>query len=313
MRGLELSKRLYEAISDELFAGDLAYLRERAAIGLVGEGSECFGFDDEASRDHDWGPSLCIWLDDDDYREAGGALQARYEALTAQPFEGFAPRPACPPGVPRRVGVRGIGEFYESLAHTRTVPETIAEWRALPETGLAAATNGEVFADPLGRFSQVREALLGYYPEDIRLRKIASGCMHAAQAGQYNFPRQAMRGEELAAFGALARFCDAAMQVCYALVRRYLIFYKWAPRGLRTLGEFGASAAEGLEACVSEYRAGNLRGCQERIEGVCVAIVGRLNAEGLSDTDDAFLIAQGIEVNARIEDAAYRATDLMSV
>ena len=32
---------------------DFSDVLEKACIGLVGEGSECFGFDDEISRDHD--------------------------------------------------------------------------------------------------------------------------------------------------------------------------------------------------------------------------------------------------------------------
>ena len=62
MKGLELAKRLYEERARKLFENELPDLIPQMAVGLVGEGSECFGFDDEISRDHDWGPAFCIWL-----------------------------------------------------------------------------------------------------------------------------------------------------------------------------------------------------------------------------------------------------------
>jgi hypothetical protein len=56
-----------------------AFYRDRIAAGLVREGSECFGFDDELSRDHDRGPGFCLWLTADDYIEVGTELQRSYE------------------------------------------------------------------------------------------------------------------------------------------------------------------------------------------------------------------------------------------
>ena len=313
MNGLDLSERFYRASADELFEG-MADIRARHAAGLVGEGSECFGFDDALSRDHDWGPAFCIWLDADDFDAVGGLLQDRYDRIAARGFNGIAARidRARSTGV-QRIGILRIDAFYAQLLRSGSLPSTLDEWRTLPESGLACAVNGRVFEDGLGRFTEMRSQLEAYYPEDIRLRKIANGCMHAAQAGQYNFIRQSQRGEDVAALQALAEFADAAMQIAYALAHRYRPFYKWAHRGLKDLGAFGSEVANRLDALLDAYRTGSWRTAASEIESLCVRIAEELRSQGLSKNADAFLIPHGIEVNAHISDDAYRRSDLMSV
>ena len=62
MTGLELAKAYYETYGKRMLAEEFPRYVDRIAVGLAGEGSECFGFDDAISRDHDFGPSFCMWL-----------------------------------------------------------------------------------------------------------------------------------------------------------------------------------------------------------------------------------------------------------
>ena len=67
IKGLELSKKYFEKVYLPIIKSEFPEILEKMAAGLAGEGSECFGFDDEISKDHDFGPSCCIWLDNNDF------------------------------------------------------------------------------------------------------------------------------------------------------------------------------------------------------------------------------------------------------
>ena len=67
MKGLELSKKYYEEYGRAMILETAPQLADRFAAGLAGDGSQCFGFDDEISRDHDFAPGFCIWLADEDF------------------------------------------------------------------------------------------------------------------------------------------------------------------------------------------------------------------------------------------------------
>ena len=54
MKGLELSREYYEKFGKPMLTENFPELLDKIAVGLCGSGSECFGFDDELSRDHDF-------------------------------------------------------------------------------------------------------------------------------------------------------------------------------------------------------------------------------------------------------------------
>jgi len=54
MKGMELAKAYFEEYGIQMIEGQFGEYKGKIAAGLVGEGSECLGFDDEFSQDHDF-------------------------------------------------------------------------------------------------------------------------------------------------------------------------------------------------------------------------------------------------------------------
>ena len=119
-------------------------------------------------------------------------------------------------GANRRDGVFRIGDFFESITGYHTAPAQTAphEWLMLQESTLAAATNGEVFADPTGLFSKTRQGFKNM-PDDVRLALISKRLGMIAQAGQYNLPRSLKRGDGAAAWLSIHEFVQATASLVF--------------------------------------------------------------------------------------------------
>ena len=89
-----------------------------------------------------------------------------------------------------------------------------------------------IIEDGLGEFSAIRETLRKYYPEDVRIKKIAARAAKMAQSGQYNYGRCMRRGDTVAAMLALDEFVRQAISMVYLLNRTYMPYYKWMFRGM---------------------------------------------------------------------------------
>ncbi len=125
VKGLELAEHYYTVYGAGMIQEKFSRYKDRIAAGLVGDGSECYGFDDEISQDHDWGPCFCLWLNKKDYDEIGPALQQEYERLPEQ-FDGFKRLTSQWGG--GRVGVFEIGAFYSKFLGRPDTPQTLEQW-----------------------------------------------------------------------------------------------------------------------------------------------------------------------------------------
>jgi hypothetical protein len=301
MKGLELAGAYYRDVGLPMLRERFAGCENRLAVGLVGPGSECFGFDDELSRDHDWGPAFCLWLTDDEHERIGADLQRAYAELPAT-FMGFGPRRASP-GEEWRVGASRTTAFFRRFTGLDRPPATLAEWLRIPESSLATCTNGKVFSDPLGEFTRWRQALLDYYPEDVRLKKIAGLCITVAQTGQYNFARSLRRAERFSAAYSVVKFCADAIALVFALNRRYAPFYKWLHRAVRDLPVLGREVHGRIDALLNEVEPERK---EEIMEAVSLLLADELRRQGLSDSPSDFLLDHAPRVQARISDAKLR-------
>jgi hypothetical protein len=282
--------------------------QEKIAAGLVGDGSECFGFDDEISRDHDWGAAVCLWLTKEDYETIGSLLQNEIDKLPRE-FAGIKAREESFWGT-GRTGVFETGEFYKRFIGFNRAPGDLREWQAIPEENLAVATNGKVFVDPVGVFTAFREKLKAFYPEDVRLKKIASRCMTMAQSGQYNYMRCIQRGEYVAARLAEAHFINDTVSMVFLLNRQYKPFYKWMHRALKQLpilGDTMYGLFSDLTAGYGEVSGGVPHTRKSGLmEEACRSVIEELKRQRLSDSESDFLLDHGPIVQTRIRDARIR-------
>ena len=315
MQALKLSEMYYHEICVPMLEKSFPELVGRLAAGLVGEGSECFGFDDETSRDHDWGAAVCFWLGKADHEKIGARLQQELELLP----QSFYTYPVRQPGrwSAGRTGVLEIGQFYFRYIGHGKVPENLMDWLRIPEQSLATATNGRVFVDAAGEFTAFRQALLDFYPECVRRKKIAARCAKAAQAGQYNLPRCIKRKEYVAATLAAAEFIDAVCSLVFLLNKRYRPFYKWAHRAMYSLPILGQKVATLLaELARAEQTEGEranpaiFNKKQNIIEEISALLIYELARQELSDSASDFLLEHAVSVQDRIKDASIKKIDV---
>lgn len=308
MTGLGLAEAYYNELGSAMLKEQFPEYEKYMAVGLVGEGSECFGFDDALSESHDFGPGFCIWLPDDIYRAVGGRIQEAYSRLPKTYRNQSRVTTAEGGG---RVGVFSINEYYKKYTGAVDLPKDPVEWLFVPETSLATVTNGKVFVDHWGEFSRIRNGLLNFYPQDILLKKLAARIAMMSQAGQYNYERCMKRGETAAAYLSCGEFIKNTISAVYLLNRSYMPFYKWMFRGMDKLEHLKEMKPmlERLAAMTDSPE--NTAVKTDLIEAVCIMVRDELRRQSLISGGDAFLNNHCRDLMSRIEDSRIKCLPVM--
>ncbi len=246
MNGLEMAGAYWREYGREMLTGDFPELAGKVAAGLCGSGSECMGYDDEVSEDHDFEPGFCLFLPGEEEvdRRTAFRLERAYAALPRE-FMGHRRAGISPVGGNRH-GVIRVSDFLTEKTGTPDGNLSAVQWLTVPEQNLLEVTNGEIWHDGDGKMTAVREKL-SRMPEDIRLRKLSGELLIMNQSGQYNYRRCLDHGETGAALLAAGEFVRAAIHVFLLLDGRYMPYYKWAFRALRSGGEKRRRQAQRLE------------------------------------------------------------------
>ena len=234
MQGLELSRRFYFEAVRPILERDFPEIEYAAA--LIGHGSEILGFDDERSRDHEWGPRVQLFT-----RDLGSAEEVA-EAMTAQLPHSIAGFPTNF-GPTEEEGIVAIAEVEgESVNHrveTLVLSDYLraeigvdplagfeaSDWLATPTQRLLELTAGEVFVDPIGALTRVRE-LLTWYPHDVWLLVMAGHWRRVAQLEHF-LGRTGARGDELGSRLIAAWLVRDLMRLALLQERRYPPYWKW--------------------------------------------------------------------------------------
>ena len=318
MNGLELAKAYYEEYGRAMLAAfpDLA---DKVAAGLAGSGSECLGYDDELSQDHDFEPGFCLFAFVDDEGDGTEKTLSRREAFALE--RAYAKLPKEFGGLKRAMmspvggGRRGLIDLREFLQNTTGSPDgqlTVQDWLRVPEQSLLEATNGQIWEDRGGIVTPIRESL-AYLPEDVRRKKLAGCLLLMAQAGQYNYTRMIRHGETGAAQLACFTFAENAIHAAHLLEKRYMPYYKWSFKSLRSMGPAQAELADDLEGLLSS---GNDPETAESkyfvIEDIAARVIDRLIDDGLTEANCGDLEKHAYSVNDGVKDAQLRNMHVLS-
>jgi len=282
MQGLELSRRYF-------FDHGLPLLRRRygeelcrrVAAGLLsgsgntGGGSDVAGFDDEISRDHNWGPRFFLLLDPRDMGECGAEIQRFLDENLPEECCGFTlNRTSFPPNkcyvtTPRQNALDNTG--------FASAPASDLDWITIPEHRLFEYTCGTIYYEPSPLITPVRQGFT-YFPDEVRLKRLGFA-FFALMLGSNGF-RTARRGNVVSTQMFIAWMMECMMRIMFLARGRYAPHRKWLYHAFRQLPGVPQSMPSRMEALAAHL---DLATVESQVLDLFADVVEAVNALGLCE------------------------------
>lgn len=220
---LELCEHYFHEIVQPILENTFPNLPYSAAI--IGIGSEVLGYDDEMSRDHDWGPRAMIFLTDADYNLQGDSVDKELVHRLPMQYKGYRTDFRSPEEPSPRIEIMTIHELLMSFLNWDTCDDIeITDWLTFPEHKQRAITAGAVFHDEVG-LQSIRDRL-AYYPEDVWLYLLAAGWTRIGQE-EHLMGRSGMVDDEIGSAIIGSRLSRDLMRLCFLMEKTYAPYPKW--------------------------------------------------------------------------------------
>ncbi len=231
--GLTLSRRFFETTVRPIMTANFPRLQYAAA--RIGWGSEILGFDDAISADHDWGPTVMLFLREQDLDQAA-AIRATLAAQLPDSFLGFPITKVSDSYDPRHhaVFLTTCRHFFDNhIAWDIRQPLTSSDWLTISSQYLAELTGGAVFQDEVGELTRLRQTL-AWYPDPIWRYLMAASWEQISQEGPL-MGRAGSVGDELGSALIGSHLVRSSMQLCFLMEKRYAPYAKWFGKAFQQL------------------------------------------------------------------------------
>lgn len=230
---IDVSRDFFFDVLKPILEREFPLETSQTAFGIFGYGSEVLQLDDEYSSDHHWGLRVNALMPDYLFEGRREEFLNVVDENLPETYRGHSLREGFSGG--KGLSLLSLESYLRRTIGAEQPPETYEEWLRVPEEDIIHVINGEIWLDESGCFTAIRKAFLDYYPEPVRLRRIAHWCRYFSGMGSYALKRATLRDNEYYASVAFGKAIRWGVQLAFMLDKKYYPYDKWIIAYLRRL------------------------------------------------------------------------------